>query len=93
MVWFDSMASCGGSMLATNMSVEAAVDEWIMHYPCLKELADECIWFRPMMEVIGTRLLYQVAWGAKARVIASASLGIADMVTDIFLIYEVRRSE
>ena len=55
------------SFLATNMSVEAAVDEWILRYQCLKEL-DEYSWFRPMMEVVGTRLLSQVAWGVKSRV-------------------------
>ncbi|GMH52391.1 hypothetical protein TL16_g01219 [Triparma laevis f. inornata] len=75
-------------MLATNLTYTAAVDEWILRYPCLKEIDAEFDWFRPMMETVGCRLLGRVAWGTKMRVILGASLSVLDMLSDLYLVYE-----
>ena len=35
--------------LATNLSAEAGVDEWIVKYPALREFDDDQAWFRSMI--------------------------------------------
>jgi len=72
--------------MATNLTAEAGVDEWILKYRSLKELDREEVWFRPMMNVVAKRLLGEVSWGLKMRVIMGAGLSILDMATDIFVI-------
>jgi len=42
--------------------------------------------FRPMLNVVAKRLLGEVSWGLKMRVIMGAGLSILDMATDIFVI-------
>jgi len=72
--------------LATNLTAETGVDEWILKYRSLKQLDKEAAWFRPMMNVVGKRLLGEVSWGLKMRVLMGAGLSIMDMATDIFVI-------
>lgn len=69
--------------LATNLTAEAAVDEWILRYPALTQLDREEPSFRPMMDQLGARLLGEVAWGTKFRVTVGASLSILDLVSDL----------
>ena len=45
------------------------------------------LFFRPMLNVVATRLLGEVSWGLKMRVIMGAGLSIMDMATDIFVIW------
>ena len=79
--------------LATNLTSEAAVDEWIVRYSALKELDREHKWFREMMHVIAKRLLGRVAWGLKMRVISSAGLSLLDIISDInVIIFYLRTS-
>ncbi|GMH92947.1 hypothetical protein TrST_g3807 [Triparma strigata] len=75
-------------LLATNLTYAAAVDEWILRYPCLREIDSEYDWFRPMMETVGCRLLGKVAWGTKLRVFLGASLSVIDMLSDLYLVRE-----
>jgi len=55
-------------------------------YPGLKQLDKEMAWFRAMMNVVGRRLLGDVSWGLKARVIIGAGMSIVDMATDIVVV-------
>jgi len=73
--------------LATNLTAEAGVDEWIGKYKSLRELDKEAAWFRPMLNVVAKRLLGEVSWGLKMRVIMGAGLSILDMATDAFVIW------
>jgi hypothetical protein len=72
--------------LATNLTAEAAVDEWIGKYRALQELDRAEIWFRPMVEAVACRLLSEVPWGMKMRVFIGAFLSIVDMASDINVI-------
>jgi len=72
--------------MATNLTAEAGVNEWVGKYRCLGELDREEAWFRPMLNVVGKRLLGEVSWGLKMRVIMGAGLSVLDMATDIFVI-------
>jgi hypothetical protein len=73
--------------LASNLTAEAAVDEWIGKYPALKELDRTEIWFRPMMDVVASRLLNEVPWGLKMRVFIGAGLSVLDVASDINVIF------
>jgi hypothetical protein len=72
--------------LASNLTAEAAVDEWLRNHRALKELDQEEVWFRPMMNVVAQRLLSEVPWGLKMRVFLGAGLSILDLITDINVI-------
>jgi hypothetical protein len=72
--------------LATNLTSDAAVDEWIRRYASMKELDQREVWFRPMINVIAKRLLGEVAWGMKFRVFTGAGLSMLDMASDLTMI-------
>ena len=75
-----------GLALATNLTAEAGVDEYILKYRSLRELDKTEAWFRPMLNVVGKRLLGEVSWGLKTRVLMGAGLSVMDVATDIFVI-------
>jgi hypothetical protein len=72
--------------LASSLTSEAAVDEWIGKYPALQELDRAEVWLRPMLNTVALRLLSEVSWGLKMRVFIGAGLSILDMVSDINVI-------
>jgi hypothetical protein len=72
--------------LASNLTAETAVDEWISKYPALKELDREEIWFRPMVNIVAKRLLAGVSWGLKFRVYSAAALSVLDLGSDVNVI-------
>jgi hypothetical protein len=80
------MGSSLAISLASSLTAEAAVDEWIGKYPALKVLDREEVWFRPMMDTVALRLLGEVSWGLKLRVFMGAGLSMLDMVSDINVI-------
>jgi hypothetical protein len=77
--------------LVGNLTSEAAVDEWILRYPALGELDREEVWFRPMMNTIAMRLLSEVAWGLKFRLISASLLSVLDIVSDINVVVQYMR--
>jgi len=72
--------------LAGNLTAEAGVDQWILKFGALRQLDEEEAWFRPMINVVAKRLLGEVSWGLKGRVIMGAGLSTLDMATDIFVV-------
>jgi len=72
--------------IATNLTPEAGVDEWILKHSALRQFDKEEIWFRSMVIVVARRLLGEVSWGLKTRVCSGAGLSILDMATDLFVI-------
>jgi len=72
--------------LASHLTAEAGVNEWIDRYSCLGELDRTEAWFRPMLNVVAKRLLGEVSWGLKMRVIMGAGLSTLDMTTDIYVL-------
>jgi len=79
--------------LATNLTAEAGVEDWIRRYPCLAELDREAVWFRQMANAVGQRLLGEVGWGVKLRVFTGAFLSILDMATDMSVIQQFFKSK
>jgi hypothetical protein len=45
------------------------------------------VWFRPMIDTIAQRLLESVSWGLAFRLYTGAGLSMADLFTDLFMIY------
>jgi hypothetical protein len=91
-------ATIGAGMavsLASNLTAEAAVEEWIGKYPALRELDEKEVWFRPMINIVALRLLGEVAWGLKMRVFLGAGLSIMDTVSDInvIVLYSITRGQ
>lgn len=78
-----TMGSALSAALATNMTPISGVDEWIVKFPALKELDDQVVWFRPMMDTVGKRLLGEVQWGVKLRVMMGSTLSVVDMMSDV----------
>jgi hypothetical protein len=73
--------------LAINTQPVAAVDAFILNFPALQELEEEYEWFRPMLETISYKLLEEVPWGLKMRVIVGAITSMADLLTDVYVTY------
>ena len=72
--------------LAANLTAEAAIDEWVLKYKALTELDREEAWFRPVLNVVTKKLLREVSWGLKTRLIMGAGLSVMDLATDVFVI-------
>ncbi|GMI40444.1 hypothetical protein TeGR_g10343 [Tetraparma gracilis] len=79
--------------LATNLSAESAVDEWIIKYLALAELDRDCSWFRPMVDTVAQRLLESVSWGVKMRLYVGAGFSTMDLISDAFMVYSFAASE
>ena len=80
------MGQSFSTVLATNLTSGAAVDEFIGRYRSLRELDNEQVWFRPCMETVAQRLLGKVAWGLKLRVFMGAALSIIDLASDVSVV-------
>jgi len=65
---------------------EVAVDEWIGRFPALKELDEEEVWFRPMMDTVAQRLMERPGFGRKASATFSALLSMANLATDVNMV-------
>jgi len=72
--------------LAGNLTAEAGVDQWILQERALVQFDKEEVWFRPMLNLVAKRLLGEVSWGLKGRVIMGAGLSILDMATDVLVL-------
>ena len=74
----------GGLALAliSNTAPESAVDEWVYRYPALIELEEMFAWFRPMLNVVGKKILATSNTGVKYRAFSSAALSIMDVFSD-----------
>ena len=80
----------GGTLamsLATNVTTAGAVDEWILQQKALQEIDEKYCWIRPMMNAIALKLIGDVGWGLKLRVIIGAALSTLDLATDAFITY------
>ena len=73
--------------LATNITAAGGVDEWILQYRALQDVDKQFCWFRPMMSSIALKLVGDVGWGLKSRVLFGAVLSTLDLVTDVFIAY------
>jgi hypothetical protein len=57
-------ATIGGglaSCLIAHLTSQAGVDEWLLRYPAMKQLAENEVWFLPMIETMAQRILDDVA--------------------------------
>ena len=72
--------------LITSTTSDNAVDTWVDRYPALVEFEEEWVWFRPMMNVVAKKLLYQNRRREKYKVYFKAALSICDMCSDVYMI-------
>jgi len=71
--------------LLTTLTAQAAVDEWILQFPALQQVDNECPWFRPMLVLISYRLVGEVPWGLKLRVSLGGIMSMLDLGSDIYI--------
>ena len=87
----DDAKKIGSSFALTLMSSLApasAVDEYIYSYPALQQLDERVHVFRPFLLGIAICLLRKADWGMNMRVGFGAGISVADMISDIYMIYE-----
>ncbi|GMI52766.1 hypothetical protein TeGR_g10861 [Tetraparma gracilis] len=70
------------NILLCSTTGEIAVDEWVITFPALSELADERPWFRHAFGEIATELLGEASFGVKFRACLGAGLSIMDLFSD-----------
>ncbi|GMI51818.1 hypothetical protein TeGR_g9198 [Tetraparma gracilis] len=71
------------SMLLSNASSQAAVSEWILKYPVLRELELESPWARPFFEGLAAGVLERATLGLKVRAYGQAALSFCDAISDL----------
>jgi hypothetical protein len=74
--------------LATNLSADAGLNEWIEAHPALKELNSTQAWFRPMMSAVALHLMISGTFGASFRLFFGASLSMTTLGSDVVVIVE-----
>ena len=72
--------------LATNLSAEAGVDDWIVKCPALREFDDDQAWFRVSTVAVARKLLKEATWGSKMRLFVGAGLSMVDLASDITMV-------
>jgi hypothetical protein len=80
-------------LLLSNMTGDAAVDEWFHAFPALRDLDEEFLWLRPMMEGVAAALLSETPFGVKLRAYSGAAFSMLDMVTDVYVICDMFAAE
>jgi hypothetical protein len=86
----DEMGGVGKSLaniIMSNVTGDAAVDEWIRGSLPLQEMSAEYSWFRPMMETVAAELLSRANFGLVARSFVGAGLSFLDMVSDAYIMF------
>ncbi|GMI28919.1 hypothetical protein TeGR_g7534 [Tetraparma gracilis] len=73
-------------LMLSNATPDAAVDEWILTFPALRELETAHPFFRPFMNVIVQHILSIADFGLKMRLFSGAGLSVFDLVSDIYMI-------
>jgi hypothetical protein len=81
-----TIANTFSLLLLSNVTSDAAVDEWILTFLALKDLDEEFSWFRPMMEGVAASLLAETPFGVKLRAYSGAALSLLDMATDSYVV-------
>ena len=87
-------AAAGYSFALTllgSATPDGAVDEWILSRRALAELDEQEPIFRPFVVCIAKNLLGRTKRGAKMRVYTGAILSVADMLSDIAMIFQFFR--
>jgi hypothetical protein len=80
-------------LLLSNVTSDAAVDEWILSWPALRDLDEEFSWFKPMIEGIAEELLAQTPFGVKLRAYGGAAMSMLDMASDTYVVIDMMNAE
>ena len=88
----ENVGKSFASVLATNATHDAAVDEFLLFYPALKQLDVEVDLLRPFLEGIAMCLLENGDFGMKLRVSTGAAFSVANMATDVVMILQFIKS-
>lgn len=81
------------SALATTLTAEAAVDEWVCRFPALGEYEKENAWFRSFFNFVAKSLFNRAVWGLKMRVAVGCVLSVVDVGSDIWMIFKYMEME
>ncbi|GMH54038.1 hypothetical protein TL16_g01592 [Triparma laevis f. inornata] len=89
--WNREVATQAGrsfaATLLTHSVSENGVAEWIMQCEGLRELDQAEKSFRPLVEAIGQAVLSRSAWGVSLRAFADASISMADLASDLVMMF------
>jgi hypothetical protein len=77
------------SLIIGNLTAAAAVDEFILTFPSMRELDERHSFFRPFLEVVARKKLATADLGLKFRVFLGASFSVLDMGSDVFMVTEL----
>jgi hypothetical protein len=66
-----------------------AVDELLSTYPAMAVMAQQHVWFRPLLETIAQRRMASAPFGLRLRLTIGAGLSIADMLSDLYNIVKM----
>ncbi|GMI47876.1 hypothetical protein TrCOL_g4158 [Triparma columacea] len=77
------------SLIISNLTADAAVDEFILTFPSMRELDERYSFFRPFLEVVARKKLATADLGLKFRVFLGASFSVLDMGSDVFIVTEL----
>jgi hypothetical protein len=80
-------------LLLSNVTGDAAVDQWFCSSPALVELDEEFAWLKPMIEGIAGELLAETPLGAQLRAYSGAFLSVADTASDVYVVNEMLNSD
>jgi hypothetical protein len=83
----EAMGKGLANIIMSNVTGDAAVDEWIRGSLPLQELSAENSWFRPMMEGSAEELLSRANFGVAARAFIGAGFSFFDMASDTFMVF------
>jgi hypothetical protein len=71
-----------------RVTSDAAVNEWVLGYPALCEMAEENAWFEQMVVVIAQHLMENSRVGANLRLAVGTGISASDLGSDINMIIE-----
>lgn len=82
------IASLFAVLLLSNVTSDAALDEFIHSCDAMKQLDETSTVFRPLLNGIAKRLLEGAHWGQNSRIATGATVSILDMASDVYMVYQ-----
>ena len=79
--------------IRSRKTVSAAVDQWRLAYPSMRQLIDTYPWLTDLFTTLSLHVSKTARWGIIQRVGMGAFLCIFDTITDVYMINEYYRSQ
>ncbi|GMH73697.1 hypothetical protein TL16_g06259 [Triparma laevis f. inornata] len=68
--------------------IAAGVDQWKIQNRAVRELVEKREWFEPFIVVVSKSIVKTAAWGLMWRVTVGAALSMADLITDLYVLWQ-----